>query len=211
MRSNGASDKTDTVTDWIIRLIEDGGYLGIAVLMFIENVFPPIPSELIMGAGGVAVARGTMSFWPLLAVGTVGSTLGNYVWFVAGDRLGYRRLEPIVARWGRWLTMRWSDVEAATGFFQRHGQWVVFVLRFSPFLRTLISLPAGLCHMPRGRFLLFTFAGAAVWNAMLIQGGKFLSRYLDTAGQLTGPVIAATMVLAVLVWLWRVVRWQERD
>ena len=78
--------------DLILRLIEQGGYLGIFVLMVIENVFPPIPSEVIMGYGGVAVARGTMEFWPLLLVGTVGSTLGNYAWFVAGDRLGYRRL-----------------------------------------------------------------------------------------------------------------------
>lgn len=199
------------MANWIIDLIEQGGYLGIGLLMFIENIFPPIPSELIMGAGGVAVARGTMSFWPLLAVGTLGSTLGNYVWFLAGDRLGYRRLKPLVTRWGRWLTMRWSDVEQATGFFQRHGHWLVLVLRVSPFLRTIISVPAGLCHMPHWKFLIFTFVGAAVWNAFLIQGGKFLAQYLDRANAIAGPVIAAMVVLAVLVWLWRVVRWKDEN
>ena len=130
----------------ILSLIEAGGYWGIFALMVIENVFPPIPSEVIMGLGGMAVARGTMSFWPLLLVGTVGSTLGNYAWFLVGDRLGYRRLQPIVTRWGRWLTLEWRDVERATAFFQRHGQWIVFALRFSPLLRTMISLPAGPVH-----------------------------------------------------------------
>ncbi|MDE2411574.1 MAG: DedA family protein [Sphingomonadales bacterium] len=195
--------------DWMIRLIEQGGYWGIAALMFIENVFPPIPSELIMGLGGVAVARGTMTFWPLLVAGTIGSTLGNYVWFLIGERLGYRRLEPLVHRWGRWLTLKWSDVEAATGFFQRHGQWVVFALRFSPFLRTMISLPAGLAHMKHGKFLAFTFAGAAVWNALLIVGGHWLADYVETVDHVIGPVIAGMVGVMVLAWLWRVARWND--
>lgn len=197
------------MADWIIHLIEQGGYWGIALLMFIENVFPPIPSELIMGAGGVAMARGTMEFWPLLVAGTVGTTFGNYVWFVAADRLGYRRLEPLVRRWGRWLTMRWSDVEAATRFFQSHGQWLVFGLRFSPFLRTVISIPAGLSHMSHWRFLVFTFAGAAIWNSLLILGGHWLSRFLDELSPLVGLTIAAMMLAAVAIWLWRVANWRE--
>ena len=197
------------MSDWIIQLIEQGGYWGIALLMFIENVFPPIPSELIMGAGGIAVARGSMEFWPLLVAGTFGSTLGNYLWFLVGDRLGYRRLEPFVRRYGRWLTMRWSDVENATGFFHRHGQWVVFAMRFSPFLRTMISLPAGLAHMRHWKFLAFTFAGAAVWNTLLIYGGKFLADYTAAMHQYVGPVIGAAVLLAVLVWLWRVWRWKD--
>lgn len=193
---------------WIIRLIEQGGYLGIAALMFIENVFPPIPSELIMGLGGVFVARGTMQFWPLMAAGTIGSTLGNYAWFLAGDKLGYQRLRPLVQRYGRWLTINWRDVEAATAFFQRHGQWIVFFLRFSPFLRTLISLPAGLTHMKHWKFLVFTFAGAAVWNALLIVGGHWLADYMKTMDHVVGPAIIAMMGLAVLVWLYRVIRWK---
>ena len=99
--------------EWIIELISSSGYWGIAFLMALENIFPPIPSELIMGVGGLAVARGKMEFWPLLAAGTIGSTLGNYVWFLAGDRLGYARLQPFVRRWGRWLTLEWRDIERA--------------------------------------------------------------------------------------------------
>jgi len=196
------------MADWIIHLIEQGGYWGIALLMFIENVFPPIPSELIMGAGGIAVARGTMEFWPLLAAGTIGSTMGNYMWFLLGDRWGYHRLEPFVTRWGRWLTMRWSDVEDASSFFQRHGQWVVFLMRFSPFLRTMISLPAGLSHMKHWKFLVFTFAGAAVWNTLLIYGGKWLAAYFDKMHEVASGVIIGLAVVAVAAWLWRVWRWR---
>ena len=196
------------MAEWILNLIEQGGYWGIALLMFIENVFPPIPSELIMGAGGISVARGTMQFWPLLIAGTIGSTLGNYLWFLLGDRWGYHRLEPFVERWGRWLTMRWSDVEDASSFFQRHGQWVVFVMRFSPFLRTMISLPAGLSHMKHWKFLAFTFAGAAVWNTLLIYGGKWLAAYFDAMHEVASGVIIGLVVVAVAAWLWRVWRWK---
>jgi len=199
------------MTEWILRLIEGGGYWGIAFLMFIENVIPPIPSEVIMGLGGIAVARGSMEFWPLLIVGTLGSTLGNYVWFLAGDRLGYRRLRPFVDRYGRWLTMEWEDIERATGFIQRHGQWMVFVLRFSPLLRTIISLPAGLAHMPHGRFLLFTFGGAAVWNAVLIGGGSWLSRYLEEAQGILNWIVAGSLVLALAGYAWRVFTWHRRE
>ena len=198
------------MNEFIINLIEQGGYWGIFALMVIENVFPPIPSELIMGMGGVAVARGSMSFWPLLLVGTVGSTLGNYVWFLAGDKLGYKRLEPLVARWGRWLTLEWDDVEKATAFFRRHGQWIVFALRFSPLLRTIISLPAGLPHMSHWRFLLFTFAGAAVWNAALIRGGEWLARYLKESGVVMDWLIGGTIAAAVLAYIWRVITWKPR-
>lgn len=197
------------MANWIVDLIERGGYWGIGLLMFIENVFPPIPSELIMGAGGIAVARGTMKVWPLLIAGTLGSTLGNYLWFVLGDRWGYQRLEPFVRRRGRWLTMRWSHVEHATAFFLRHGQWVVFVMRFSPLLRTMISLPAGLSHMKHWKFLVFTFAGAAVWNTLLIYGGKWLAGYFDQMHEVAGALIGGLVALAVLGWLWRVWRWKD--
>lgn len=194
--------------NWIISLIEQGGYWGIALLMVVENVFPPIPSEVIMGAGGIAVAHGSMQFWPLLLVGTAGSTLGNYCWFLVGDRLGYQRLRPFVDRWGRWLTMDWGHVESAGSFFRRHGQWVVFAMRFSPFLRTMVSLPAGLSHMHHGKFLGFTFAGAAVWNTGLILAGSWLARSMGQTQQWLGWGIAAVLVLAALAYVWRVVTWK---
>lgn len=198
------------MTEWILRLVEQGGYGGIAFLMFVENVFPPIPSEVIMGLGGIAVARGSMEFWPLLLVGTAGSTLGNYMWFLIGDKWGYERLQPIVDRWGRWLTMEWEDIERASRFFRRRGQWVVFALRFSPFLRPMISLPAGLAHMKHCKFLLFTFAGAAIWNAALIAGGGWLSRYLEEAQNWLNWIVIGSILAGVVAYIWRVITWKAR-
>jgi membrane protein DedA with SNARE-associated domain len=197
--------------EFIIEAIAWGGYWGIAFLMVIENVFPPIPSEVIMGVGGVLVARGEMSFWPLLIAGTVGCTAGNYFWFWIGDRWGYRRLEPFIAKHGRWLTIDWEHVEQASRFFRQHGQWVVFFLRFSPFVRTMISLPAGLAHMSKWRFLVFTFCGAAGWNVLLIFGGQLLGTWLADSQAVLGWIIIGIVILTALAYLWRVLTWKPRE
>lgn len=194
----------------IIDLIDRGGYLGIFLLMVLENVVPPVPSEVIMGIGGLLVQRGSMQFWPLLLAGTVGTVAGNYFWYWIGDRYGYRRLEPLVDRWGRWLTVDWHHIATAQLFFVRHGHWVVFFLRFSPFLRTIISLPAGLSHMGKARFLGFTFAGALVWNALLIKGGEWLGHYLADSQNVLSWIILGMLGLGLLGYLYRVLTWKPR-
>ena len=197
--------------EFIIEAIARGGYLGIALLMAIENVFPPIPSEVIMGIGGVLVARGAMEFWPLLAAGTVGCTVGNWFWFWIGDSWGYKRLAPFIEKHGRWLTLDWEHIEQASRFFQRHGQWVVFFLRFSPFLRTIISLPAGLSHMSKWRFLVFTFLGAGIWNVLLILGGELLATWLEESQDVIGWIILGAIGLALAGYVWRVLTWKPRE
>lgn len=196
---------------FIVETIASGGYLGIFVLMVLENVFPPVPSEVIMGIGGILVARGEMQFWPLLIIGTVGTTAGNCFWYWLGDRVGYRRLEPFVHRWGRWLTLEWEDIERGVVFFHRYGDWVIFFLRFSPFLRTIISLPAGLAHMHLARFLFFTFAGSLIWNAALVMSGQWISRWLERSQDVLGWGIVALTALAIAAYLWRVVTWKPRS
>jgi membrane protein DedA with SNARE-associated domain len=196
--------------EFVIQTIEQGGYIGIALLMALENIFPPIPSELIMGIGGISVARGNMEFWPLLLAGTIGSTFGNYVWYLAGDRWGAHRLAPFIRRWGRWLTVEWRDIQLARRFFRRHGPWVVFFMRFSPFLRTMVSLPAGLARMGHWRFLIFTFGGTAVWNVLMIQGGKLLAFYLDEMGDWLNWGVIALIVIALATYIHRVMTWRPR-
>lgn len=198
------------MNDWIFRLIEGGGYWGIAFLMVLENLFPPIPSELIMGIGGISVAQGRMELAPLMIAGTIGSTLGNYAWFVLGRALGYERLKPFVDRFGRVLTMDWHDVARLVVFFQKHGQWVVFAMRFSPFMRTLISLPAGLARMGHVRFLLFTLAGAAIWNAVLIWAGYHLGRNFSDIDEYTGPIALVFVAVVGVVYVYRVVTWRPK-
>ncbi len=199
------------MTEFIINGIETGGYIGILVLMALENIFPPLPSEVIMGLGGVLVGQGRMGFWPLLLAGTVGSTAGNYVWYWVGDKWGYERLRPFVETRGRWLTMEWDDVERVTAFFQRHGQWAVFFARFLPVFRTMISLPAGLAHMSLRRFLAFTFVGSSIWNVFLIFAGTLLHAYLQDAQDVLGWIVAAFLGLGLTIYIWRLVTWKPRS
>jgi membrane protein DedA with SNARE-associated domain len=198
------------MTQWILDVISAGGYWGIVLLMALENIFPPIPSEIIMGLGGINVAHGRMTFWPLLIAGTIGSTLGNYAWYMVGARLGHERLRPFITRHGRWLTMDWADVERMIAFFQRHGHWVVFALRFSPLMRTMISLPAGMARMHRGQFILYTALGTTIWNIILIGAGYYLGRNFAQIERYTGPITIATIAIILIVYLWRVMRWRFR-
>lgn len=199
-----------TMHDIIIQTIAHGGYLGILLLMALENIIPPIPSELIMGLGGVLVAQGHMHFWPLLVFGTIGSTAGNYFWFWISDRFGYKRLKPAVNRWGRWLTLEWRDIERAKAFLRRHGQWVVLAARCSPCFRTIISVPAGLVHMKLWRFIAFTLAGTALWNVLLIAGGHWMAGAFSKSQHFLDWMIGGMAVLCVGYYAWRLATWRPR-
>ena len=194
----------------IVSIIERLGYLGIAVLLALENIFPPLPSEAIMGAGALAVANDRMAFWPLMIAGTIGTVAGNYAWFWFGDRVGYEKLGPFVDRWGKWLTLEWEDVERASRFFRKHGQWAVFFFRFFPIMRTMISLPAGLAHMNTWQFLAYTAAGAAIWNAILIIGTQWLVGTFSDVRDLVGWIVVGSLVLALGSYFWRLVTWKPR-
>ena len=199
------------MTDFILEWIARGGYLGIVALMALENIFPPIPSEVIMGLGGMAVARGQMQLGWLLLAGTVGSVIGNYFWYALGRKFGYRGLKPFVDRWGRWLTVDWQDVEAITRFFHDRGGWVIFVFRFMPSFRTIISLPAGMAKMPRWRFLVATSAGTTIWNIILAGAGILLDRNFEQLDRYVGPLAIATMVAVLGYYLYRVATWKPRE
>lgn len=199
------------MTDFIIRAIAWGGYFGIFLLMAAENVVPPIPSEVIMGLGGMAVARGHMDLWPLVLIGSAGTTIGNYFWYAVGRRFGYRGLRPFIDRWGRWLTLEWEDVEQLTRFFRRRGHWVVFVFRFLPAFRTMVSLPAGMAAMPRTKFFIWTFAGSVIWNFILAQAGVILGSRFSELDRYVGPVAVGTTVLIVVAYLYRVITWKPRQ
>jgi len=198
------------MTELILNGIAWGGYIGIFLLMALENIVPPIPSEVIMGLGGMAVARGDMAMVPLVLWGTAGTTAGNYVWYYIGRHIGYARFRPFVERHGRWLTMEWEDVERLHRFFVHHGGWVVFVFRFMPTFRTIISLPAGITCMPLWRFLVWTFAGSLIWNSILAGAGLYLGARFAELDHYVGPLAVAIMVLIVIAYIWRVATWKPR-
>lgn len=198
------------MTGFILSLIARGGYAGIVLLMALENIVPPIPSEVIMGLGGMAVARGRMALVPLVLWGTAGTTIGNLFWYALGRGIGYQRFRPFVARHGRWLTLEWRDVERLHRFFVRHGGWVIFVFRFMPAFRTIVSLPAGMTRMPLARFVLWTFAGSLIWNAMLACAGLYLGSRFRVLDEYVGPAAIALTAAMLGAYLWRVATWRPR-
>jgi len=198
------------VSDWIIGF-EEMGSLGIAVLMFAENVFPPIPSELIMPLAGFSAARGELNLMIVIIAGSIGSLLGALLWYYIGRKIGAERLERWAAKHGRWLTLSPNEVEQSCAWFNRHGGKAVFIGRLIPAVRTLISVPAGIAGMPLGSFLLYSAAGTILWTALLATAGYLLESQYDKVAHWMNPISNVVIGLVVLGYLYRVVRFRQRQ
>lgn len=197
------------MVEWIIGLIERHGYLAIAALMVLENLFPPVPSELIMPFAGYVAGQGTLHPAGVVAAGVIGSLGGMLPWYWVGRRIGSARLTRWTCRHGRWLALSPRDLEQAQRWFGRHGTKAVFLGRMVPGLRTLVSLPAGIGEMPFGRFVGWSAAGVALWVTGLTAVGHTLGERWGDALRVLEPVAHAVVGLAVLTYLWRVLRWRD--
>ena len=194
--------------DWVVRLIEQSGYLGVGFLMFLETIFPPIPSEVIMPVAGIAAANGRLSFPLVVASGTAGAMLGNVVWYLAARALGISRLEPIIRRYGRWVTMTWDEVERAQKWFAEHGAFFVFLGRLLPTVRSLVSVPAGLLKMRFRTFMIASTLGTAGWTALLAGAGFKLREHYSEVDQWVGTASNAVIAVLVIGYVWRL--WTHR-
>ncbi len=197
--------------DWIIRLVDSAGYWGVGLLMFLETVFPPVPSEVIMTVAGVSAARGNMTFGGVVASGTVGAMLGNYLWFWLAIKFGSDRLHRFADRYGRWLTLSWQEIERGQLLFKKHGSIIVLVARMLPTLRSLISIPAGVFGMSHRRFLVFSTIGTAGWSAALAGAGYALGSQFDEIEKILGPLSTIIVGLIVVGYVWRLFRWKPAD
>ena len=189
--------------DWIVRLIEQSGYLGIAFLMFLETVFPPIPSEVIMPVAGMTASRSGLNLAGVIASGTAGAMLGNIVWYLAARALGHDRLQPFVRRYGKWITINWRDVERAHRWFDRHGFMFVMTGRIIPTIRSLVSVPAGLLDMRFRNFVIASTIGTAIWTTFLTMVGVKLKEQFSTIDQIIGPISTGVLALLLLVYVVR--------
>ncbi len=147
------------------------GYFGLALLVAIENIFPPIPSEIILPLAGFNSSLGDMNVFIAILFATIGSVVGALALYYIGFYFGEARVRYIVKRWGKWLGFKESDVDKADEWFDKYGGFAVMICRVVPIVRSLISIPAGLRKMPIASFLLFTTIGSAVWNTVLILAG----------------------------------------
>jgi membrane protein DedA with SNARE-associated domain len=187
------------------------GVLGIAILMFLENVFPPIPSELIMPLAGYNAARGSANIALVILAGALGSLAGATFWYVVGRLIDHDRVKRFADRYGRWITMTRKDVERADDWFDTYGHWAVLFGRLLPTIRTLISMPAGLSEMPLPRFLIFSSVGTAIWTTGLALFGYALESEYERIQHWIDPVSLAVVALIVGIYLWRLVTFRPAD
>lgn len=195
--------------EWIINIMNQFGYLGIALLIAIENVFPPIPSELILTFGGFMTTYTSMNIWLVSVFATIGAVIGAFILYGVGLMLPVEKIEYIIDRWGHFLGLKKEDVKRAESWFDKRGTSTIFFCRFIPLIRSLISIPAGMAHMKKRTFFLYTALGTAIWNVVLVWLGAFagagwerIVHYMDAYSSIS-LVVLAIIGLGVLVWLFK--------
>ncbi len=192
--------------DWITSTINSLGYPGIALLMFLENIFPPVPSEVIMPLAGFTVTQGKLSLVYVIVAGMVGSVLGALPWYYAGKRLGEDRLKNLADKYGNWLTLSGKDIDKSKQWFDKHGGIAVFFCRLVPGVRTLISVPAGIDKMHLVPFLLYSTLGTALWVGLLTYAGLLLKQNYKLVEKFLGPasgVVLVALIVAFVIWVAR--------
>ena len=199
------------MSDWIIEAIGSGGYVALFLLMLLESIFPPIPSELIIPFAGYVAAQGELNFFGVVAAATLGAVVGITPWYVAGRLFGLDRLRWLANRYGRLLTLNSGEIDLAVSIFQRYGPAIVFVGRLVPMVRTLISIPAGIARMPAHLFFLASAGGAFLWNMLLAGSGLLLHEHYHQVERVIDPLAITVLVVGVGVYLYRVITWRPAD
>lgn len=187
------------IVEWAIKIIGDLGGPGVALLLFLECVFPPIPSEVILPLAGVTAGQGTHNFWVILVWTIIGSVVGAWLLYGLGLALGGTRV--------RWLCeklplLEVEDFDNSVAWFAKHGKKGIFFGRMVPGVRSLISIPAGVYKMPFGQFTLLTTAGSAIWNVLFVSFGYFLGENWHVIEPYTDLIskIVYVIILALLAW-----------
>ena len=201
--------------EWIIQIMNQFGYIGIALLIAIENIFPPIPSEVILTFGGFMTTYTSMNIWLVALFATIGSVIGAIVLYGIGRLLTPQRLAWIIDKWGRILRIKKQDIKKAEKWFNRRGSLTVFFCRFIPIVRSLISIPAGMAHMNIGKFLIYTTLGTSIWNIILVYLGAYaganwesILKYMNTYSYIAVAVLAVAGIGFVI---WFIKKRENRD
>ncbi|MCD8836772.1 DedA family protein [Mammaliicoccus sciuri] len=190
---------------WITSVMEQFGYFGIALLILLENVFPPIPSEVILTFGGFMTTKSDLTVLGVVVASTIGSVGGAVILYWIGRILNVERIERIIEKWGKYLRLTKEDVRKADAWFDKYGPWTVFFCRFIPLIRSLISIPAGMSGMNQWLFLVLTTIGTLIWNLVLVLVGAKVGdnwhqivNYMDVYSHFMYAVIAIGIIVFVI-------------
>lgn len=190
---------------FVISIMNQYGYFGIFFLIFVENIFPPIPSEVVLLFGGFMTTYSKLSVPFMVLFSTLGSVAGAIVLYYIGKILNKDRLKKIVAgKIGKVLRLKVNDIEKAVCWFDTKGNKTVFFCRFIPVVRSLISIPAGMSEMSMSKFLLYTFAGSSIWNtALLIIGNRVGNNWKDILYIMNqySHIVLILLILALIIFL----------
>jgi membrane protein DedA with SNARE-associated domain len=186
----------DNLTNWATDIVERLSYLGVALLVALENVFPPIPSEVVLGLAGYTASRGDSWVIGMIIAATIGSLVGAWILYGLSAAIGPIRLRAIIIRYGAWVGFGEPDLDRAEAWFDRRSRVAVLVCRCVPLIRSLISIPAGFRRMPLGAFTLFTAIGSLVWNIVLVTAGYLLADQWEKVLDVTEPF--QTLVVALI-------------
>lgn len=198
---DAGAENLNAVAAWAVSLMETLGGFGAGLAIALENLFPPLPSEIILPLAGFTAAQGTLGLVEVLIWTTVGSVVGALALYGLGAWLGRRRMYAIV---DRMPLIKTADVERTEAWFGRHGSKAVFFGRMIPIFRSLISIPAGIERMPLLRFTLLTTAGSAIWNTIFVLAGFYLGANWHIVEDYAGifqKVVIVVVVVAVIAWI----------
>ena len=199
--------------NWITEIMSQYGYLGIFLLIMLENIFPPIPSEVILTFGGYMTTQTDMTALGVILISTAGSVVGALILYGIGQFLDVARLEKIVDRWGRVLRLTRKDIHKADAWFDKYGIWTVLFCRLVPLIRSLISIPAGMANMKFGLFLLFTTVGTLIWNTILVSVGAAVGDNWESivgVMDVYSNVAYVLIAIAGLAVIWWYLRFRKR-
>lgn len=196
----------DDIVTWVTDVVDALGYLGVAFLVALENVFPPIPSEVVLPLAGFVAGRGDADVAGMILAATAGSVVGAWVLYGVSAAIGPIRLRAFIVRYGRWFSVREHHLDRAEEWFDRRADAAVLIGRCVPLIRSVVSVPAGFRHMSPVRFTVLTAIGSAMWNTALIAAGAVLGERWERVGDIVG-LFQGAVVLAIgglLGWfVWR--------
>lgn len=189
-------DILNAIKIWVEQIISSMGYAGLYIVMFLENVFPPIPSEVVLPLAGSLTLEGRFSLLWITIIGMLGSLTGAFLFYGLGKWLGEPRVRIIIEKYGRFALLSTQDLDRSLEWFEKYDDWVIFFSRMVPIVRSLISIPAGIASMNITKFSFFTILGTALWSFLLAWGGRLLGEQWPKIANLINTYQNVVLVIA---------------
>ncbi|NNH88767.1 DedA family protein [Acinetobacter terrae] len=191
------------LTEWIISIMEQLGYFGIAVLMFLDNIFPPVPSEIIMPSAGYSASQGELLLVGVIIAGCIGSLIAAAILYWIGYKFNHDSIFRFVDRYGKYFFIKSPDVKKSLDWFEQYGHRIVFFGRMIPAVRSLISIPAGMSHMPFWKFMFYSSLGTIIWTTFLACVGFYFGENQALMQNIFSQVshFIIIVVIAIIIWI----------